>query len=76
MQIDDIVHIAQAGEYKLDMYANLHGGFVYFTKKCIQYCGLFDERYINAVEHIDHTYRIIQMGFYTPFWSFGDVHDS
>jgi len=55
----------------------LHGGFVYFTKKCLEMAGLFDElHYINAVEHIDHTYRIIRMGMYTPFWRFADIHDS
>ena len=77
-KIDNIVNTAilQKNGLQLDMYANLHGGFVYFTKKCIQYCGLFDEQYINAVEHIDHTYRIINFGFYTPFWAFADIHDS
>nr|DAH74114.1 MAG TPA: hypothetical protein [Caudoviricetes sp.] len=27
----------------IDLYGNLHGGFVYFTRECIQYAGLFDE---------------------------------
>ena len=60
----------------IDLYGNLHGGFVYFTRECIQYAGLFDEQYVNAVEHIDHTYRICTMGMYTPFWAFADIHDS
>jgi len=36
-EIDKIVHTAElkANNMQLDMYANLHGGFVYFTKKCI-----------------------------------------
>lgn len=75
-EIDSIVHSAERDGIGLDMYQNLHGGFVYFTRKCIQYCGLFDEQYINAVEHIDHTYRIIKFGFYTPFWAFADIRGS
>lgn len=75
--LDPVIATFENGEKKLDLYQNLHGGFVYFTRKCLAVAGLFDEKnYINAVEHIDHTYRIIQMGMYTPFWRFADIHDS
>lgn len=76
-KLDPVIATFENGSKKLDIYPNLHGGFVYFAKRCLEMAGLFDEKnYINAVEHIDHTYRIIQMGLYTPFWRFADIHDS
>ena len=76
-KLDPVIATFQGQTHIIDIYPNLHGGFVYFTRKCLEMAGLFDElHYINAVEHIDHTYRIIRMGMYTPFWRFADIHDS
>lgn len=75
--LDPVLATFHGKDHDLDIYQNLHGGFVYFTRKCLQYAGLFDDlHYVNAVEHIDHTYRIIRMGMYTPFWCFADIHGS
>jgi len=59
-KLDPVIATFENGSKQLDIYPNLHGGFAYFTKHCLELAGLFDEKnYVNAVEHIDHTYRII-----------------
>ena len=76
-QLDKVICTINGEDgHMLDIFGQLHGGFVYFSRECLEQCGLFDERYVNAVEHIDHTYRISRYGFYTPFWAFADVHES
>lgn len=39
--------------------------------------GLMDEKYVNAVEHIEHTFRLMKFGYCCGcFWAFPDVADS
>ena len=63
-------------KYKLDIFNRLSGDFSYFTANALQKAGLYDERYINALDHCEHTYRMSILGFYTPFYMFADIHDS
>lgn len=63
-------------EYALDLFLRLSGDFSYFTKNAIEKAGLYDERYINAFDHCEHSYRMSMLGFYTPFNAFADIHDS
>jgi len=34
-----------------------------FSRECIEACGLFDERFYNAWEHIEHELRLMKDGF-------------
>ncbi len=54
----------------------LEGLFEYFTKDCIMMCGLFDERYDNAYEHIEHSIRIHKLGFTTGPGYYADIENS
>ena len=39
--------------------------------------GLMDEMYVNAVEHIEHTYRLMKFGYTCGcFWAFPDIASS
>lgn len=61
----------------LDFYKNLCGMFEYFTKKCLEQVGLMDEKFINALQHVEHTYRISLQNMYIPkFHLFADIHNS
>lgn len=63
--------------YGLDFYKNLCGMFEYFTKKCIEQVGLMNQRYINALQHVEHTYRICLHNMYIPkFHLFADIKNS
>jgi predicted O-methyltransferase YrrM len=48
----------------------------YFHRSVLEDVGLHDERFYNAWEHVDLTYRIAKAGYHTPFWWFADVANS
>jgi GT2 family glycosyltransferase len=54
----------------------LVGAFSYYREEVLRKCGLIDPTYRNALEHVDHTYRIIREGFHPPFWWFADLAES
>jgi hypothetical protein len=58
------------------LYPNVYGALSYYTKKCLDLVGLMDEFYYNAVEHVDHTNTIINIGMHPPFRWFADIADS
>lgn len=64
--------------YTLDFYRNLCGMFEYFTKDTLIKVGLMNDKdYINALEHVEHTYRICLADLYIPkFHLFADIHNS
>lgn len=61
---------------KIDLYPNLLGAFSYYHIDVLDKCGLIDEEYYNALEHVDHTYQIIKEGYHPPFRWFADIHNS
>jgi predicted O-methyltransferase YrrM len=48
----------------------------YFHRSVLEEVGLHDERFYNAWEHVDLTYRIIKAGYHPEFWWFADVANS
>lgn len=64
------------GDFAVDLYKRLSGLFEYFTANALKKAGLMDERYVNALEHCEHTYRLAEAGLTTPFYAFADVHES
>jgi predicted O-methyltransferase YrrM len=48
----------------------------YFHRSVLEEVGLHDERFYNAWEHVDLTYRIIKAGHHPEFWWFADVANS
>lgn len=61
---------------KLSLYPNILGAFSYYHIDTLNECGLMDEQFYNALEHVDHTYQIIKKGFHPPFRWFADVFES
>lgn len=61
---------------KIDLYPNVLGAFSYYHKSCLDAVGLLDESYHNALEHVEHTLRIIQCELHPPFRWFADIHES
>ncbi|CAG0937988.1 hypothetical protein BROC_00064 [Candidatus Brocadiaceae bacterium] len=51
---------------------NIVGAFSYYHRSLLEKVGFMDERFLNAWEHVDHTYRIIKQGYHPPFWWFAD----
>lgn len=61
---------------KIALYPNIVGSFSYYLKGIIKAAGYMDERFKNAWEHVEHTYKIIKLGLHPPFWWFADIADS
>lgn len=63
-------------DISISLYQNCVGAFSFFTKTCLQEVGGFDENYLNALEHVDHTFSVIKHGLHPPFWFFADISNS
>ena len=61
---------------KVSLFEHTVAMFSFYTNKVLNEVGLIDEDYYNAWEHVDHTYRIINMGYHPPFWYFADIYNS
>lgn len=61
---------------KIALYHNILGAFSYYYKNVIKHVGYMDERFHNAFEHVEHTYRILLKGLHPPFWYFADIANS
>ncbi len=60
----------------VDYYPHCVGAFSFYTRECLEAVGLMDENFYNALEHIEHTKRIGDAGFTSPFGAFADVTGS
>lgn len=63
-------------DFALTFYTHIVAMFTYFHRNILENVGLLDENFYNAWEHVEHTYRIIKRGKYSPFWWFADVEGS
>jgi GT2 family glycosyltransferase len=52
------------------------GAFCYFSKKSLKECGLIDEKFKNAFDHVSHSYELALKGFSTPYWWWADLANS
>lgn len=64
------------GGTEVALYHNILGAFSYYFHNVIRHVGYMDERFHNAFEHVEHTYRIILKGLHPQFWHFADVINS
>ena len=62
----------------ISMALNFHcvGAFCVYTKELLNNIGLFDEKFLNAWEHIDHSYQAIKSGYLPGYWWWPDIHNS
>ena len=61
---------------RVALHRHLPGAFSYYAAHVLSEVGLIDERFKNAFDHLDHTYRIIKAGFHPSFGWFADIADS
>ena len=61
---------------KIVFFRNISGSFSYFHRDTIKTVGYMDERFKNALEHVDHTYQIIKAGYHPSFRWFADIYNS
>lgn len=58
----------------MDVYSVCIGAFSVYSAECLRSVGMMDGRFMNAGEHLEHTYRICQAGrWHPPYWWFADL---
>jgi len=70
------VGMLYASSKGIDLYTAAVGAWCMYTKNAIEVCGYFDENMFNAMEHIEHTYRIQKAGLCTPYPLYPDLTKS
>lgn len=60
----------------IDLYTACIGAYCMYTRNVIEKVGYFDEEFINAMEHVEHTFRIARAGYSTPIPTFPDISKS
>lgn len=61
---------------RVALYFNVYGAVSYYHRSAIDDVGLMDEEYINAMEHVDHTMKLIVKKYHPPFRWFIDLENS
>lgn len=60
----------------VDLYTACIGAYCMYTRNVIEKVGYFDEELFNAMEHVEHTFRISRAGYSTPIPTFPDLTKS
>jgi GT2 family glycosyltransferase len=68
--------IIDYGNIKLSINTHSVGAFCYYSKEVLNKVGIIDERFVNAFEHVEHSYRIAKAGYTTPYWNWSDLANS
>jgi hypothetical protein len=63
-------------EISISLYEHIVAMFCYFRTSLLEEVGTMNEDFYNAWEHVEHTFRIIKSGNYSPFWAFADITGS
>jgi GT2 family glycosyltransferase len=63
-------------EQGIEYFDNCVGAFTMYTRAAIEAVGYMDETMYNAYEHVEHTWRLCNIGMCPPMWNFMDVYGS
>ena len=69
-------YVVDYGSIKIAINMHSVGAFCYYSKEVLKEVGLLDEKFTNAFEHVDHSYRIAKAGYTTPYWNWPDLQNS
>lgn len=69
-------YIVDYGDIKISINTHSVGAFCYYSKEVLNKVGLIDEKFINAFEHVEHSYRIAKSNYTTPYWNWPDLANS
>ena len=68
--------IIDYGDIKISLNTHCVGAVCFYTRKCLEDVGLYDEKYTNAFEHVDHSYNLAKQNYTTPYWWWPDLANS
>jgi GT2 family glycosyltransferase len=69
-------YVVDYGDIKIAINTHSVGAFCYYSREVLEKVGLIDEIFINAFEHVEHSYRIAKAGYTTPYWNWADIANS
>lgn len=69
-------YIIDYGDIKVSINTHSVGAFCYYSKEVLNKVGIIDEKFVNAFEHVEHSYRIAKAGYTTPYWNWSDLANS
>lgn len=61
---------------EMAFYPNCVGSFSYYNREVLEKIGGFDKAYVNAWEHVEHTFKTINAHYHPSFWYFADINKS
>lgn len=62
--------------HKVAFYTHAVGAWCLYSRRCLEVAGLFDEHFVNAWEHVEHTLRLAEAGFTSGAYRFADAWGS
>lgn len=69
-------YIIDYKDAKISLNQHCVGAFCYYLKSVIKQVGYIDERFFNAWDHLEHSYRIVKAGLLPAYWWWPDIDDS
>lgn len=63
-------------DIKISLNQHCVGAFCFYTKECLEETGLNDTAFVNAFEHVEHSYRLAKADYSTPYWWWADIANS
>lgn len=70
---DGMLYLREKG---IDLYTACIGAYTFYTRRVIEEVGYMDENFMNAWEHIEHTFRVQKAGLTTPYPTYADLTKS
>lgn len=61
---------------KISLNQHCVGAFCFYTKEVLDKVGYNDEVFVNAWEHVEHSYRIVKEGYLPGYWWWPDITNS
>ena len=68
--------VVEYSKCKIAFNPNCVGGFCYYSRDLLMRIGLFDETFVNAWEHVEHSYRAVINGYLPAYWWWPDIANS
>jgi GT2 family glycosyltransferase len=69
-------YVVDYKDTKVALNTHCVGAFCYYLRNVIKQVGYIDEKFFNAWDHLEHSYRITKTGLLPAYWWWPDVANS
>lgn len=64
------------GDIKVALNEHCVGAFCYYSRESLLDVGLIDPEFVNAFDHVEHSYRLCNKGYCPGYWWWPDIWNS